>query len=91
MVTAIVLMSVEGKLVNQIAEKLANREGISECYSVGGSYDLVAIIRVPRNEDLARLVTEHIAPLDGVLATETLLAFKAHSKHDLEAMFAVGL
>ncbi len=85
------LMSVEGKLVNQIAEKLANTEGISECYSVGGSYDLVAIIRVPRNEDLARLVTEHIAPLDGVLATETLLAFKAHSKHDLEAMFAVGL
>lgn len=91
MVTAIVLMSVEGKRVNEIAEQLANTDGISECYSVGGSYDLVAIIRVPRNEDLATLVTEHIAPLDGVLATETLLAFKAHSKHDLEAMFSVGL
>ncbi len=91
MVTAIVLMTVDGKRVNQIAETLAGIQGISECYSVGGSYDLVAIIRVPHNADLATLVTEHIAPQDGILSTETLLAFKAHSRHDLEAMFSVGL
>ncbi|MCC5810408.1 MAG: Lrp/AsnC ligand binding domain-containing protein [Ectothiorhodospiraceae bacterium] len=91
MVTAIVLMTVDGKLLNTLAEQLANIDGVSECYSVGGSYDLVAIIRVPTNDALAQLVTEHIAPQDGILSTETLLAFKAHSQHDLESMFSVGL
>ncbi len=90
MVTSIVLLKVERGKVNDIAEKLAGMSGISEVYSVGGRFDLVAIIRVKSNEDLADMVTKLMATLEGIESTETLIAFRAYSRHDLEAMFSVG-
>ncbi len=90
MVTSIVLLKVGRGKVNDIAEKLAEMGGISEVYSVGGRIDLVAIIRVKSNEDLADMVTRQIAKLEGIESTETLIAFRAYSRHDLEAMFSVG-
>ena len=90
MVTSIVLLKVERGKVNGVAEKLAEMSGISEVYSVGGRFDLVAIIRVKSNEDLADMVTKQMASLEGIEGTETLIAFRAFSRHDLEAMFSVG-
>jgi DNA-binding Lrp family transcriptional regulator len=90
MVTSIVLLKVERGKVNGVAEKLAEMSGISEVYSVGGRFDLVAIIRVKSNEDLADMVTKQMAMLEGIEGTETLIAFRAFSRHDLEAMFSVG-
>ena len=90
MVTAILLMNVERPRINAIAEDLAARKGVSEVYSVSGNYDLVALLRVENNEEMARLVTEELAGVDGIEHTETMLAFCAHSRHDLEAMFSVG-
>lgn len=90
MVTSIVLLKVERGKVNSVAEKLAEMSGISEVYSVGGRFDLVAIIRVKSNEDLADMVTKQMGQLEGVESTETLIAFRAYSRHDLEAMFSVG-
>ena len=90
MVTSIILMNVERALVNDIAEQLADLAEISEVYSVSGSFDLVAIARVPHNDDLAKLVTEHLTQVGGIIHTETMLAFRAYSRHDLEEMFAIG-
>ncbi len=90
MVTSIILMNVERALVNDIAERLADQAEISEVYSVSGSYDLVAIVRVAHNDDLAKLVTERLTTIDGITRTETMLAFRAYSRHDLEEMFAIG-
>ena len=90
MVTSIILMNVERALVNDIAELLAGRSEISEVYSVSGTYDLVAIVRVAHNDDLAALVTEDLTKVDGIVHTETMLAFRAYSRHDLEEMFAIG-
>ena len=90
MVTSIILMNVERALVNDIAELLAGRSEISEVYSVSGTYDLVAIVRVAHNDDLATLVTEDLTKVDGIVHTETMLAFRAYSRHDLEEMFAIG-
>jgi DNA-binding Lrp family transcriptional regulator len=90
MVTSVVLLKVERGKVNGVAEKLAEMSGISEVYSVGGRFDLVAIIRVKSNEDLADMVTKQMATLEGIEGTETLIAFRAFSRHDLEAMFSVG-
>ena len=90
MVTSIILMNVERALVNDIAELLAGRDEISEVYSVSGTYDLVAIVRVAHNDDLATLVTEDLTKVDGIVHTETMLAFRAYSRHDLEEMFAIG-
>ncbi|PWG64676.1 Lrp/AsnC family transcriptional regulator [Spiribacter halobius] len=91
MVTAIVLLNAARGRVNDVAETLAGLDGVSEVYSVGGRYDLVVIIRVASNEALAELVTERLQALDGIEETETLIAFRAQSRHDLESMFSIGL
>ena len=91
MVTAFILMQVQREAINDTAQKLQEIDGISEVYSVSGRYDLVAIVRVPNNDDLADLVTRRMPILDGIRATETMLAFKTYSRHDLEAMFSLGM
>lgn len=91
MVTSIILMSVERAKINDVAEQLEKIPGISEVYSVSGNYDLVAIVRVATNDDLANLVTTKMHAIKPILKTETMLAFKAYSRHDLEAMFSVGM
>ncbi len=91
MVTAITVMNVERDKINEVAEQLVEINGVSEVYSVGGRYDLIAIIRVKRNEDLAEVVTEHIRKIEGIQRTETMLAFRAYSRHDLEEMFSIGM
>ena len=90
MVTAIVLLNVERHKINAMAEQLADMQGISEVYSVSGNYDLIAIVRVATNDALADLVTRTLLPLEGILKSETLLAFHTFSRHDLEAMFSIG-
>lgn len=90
MVTTVVLLKVERDHINSVAEKLAGMNGVTEVYSVAGRYDLVALIRVPTNDDLADVVTNHMSKLEGISSTETLIAFRAFSRHDLEAMFSIG-
>ncbi|MBN2139383.1 MAG: Lrp/AsnC ligand binding domain-containing protein [Desulfovibrionaceae bacterium] len=90
MVNAIVLMNVEPKMINEVAQKLVDIDGVSEVYSVGGRFDLVAMVRVPDNEALARVVTEHFLQVDGIKASETLIAYRSVSKFDMERLFSVG-
>ncbi|MCP4199672.1 MAG: Lrp/AsnC family transcriptional regulator [Proteobacteria bacterium] len=90
MVTSILLINTERTKINETAERLAETDGISEVYSVSGKYDLVAIVRVNKNDDLAELVTRQLLKIDSITSTETMLAFQAYSKHDLEAMFSIG-
>ncbi len=90
MVSAIVLLSTERNKINQVAEQLTDLKGISEVFSVAGHYDLVAILRVPNNEALADLVTDKMLKVEGIVASETMMAFKVYSRHDLEAMFSIG-
>ncbi len=91
MVTAIVLLKVERSKINDVAERLASLEGISEVYSVAGRHDLAAIVRVARNEDLADVVTRNLLAVDGIVDSETLITFRVYSRHDLDRMFAIGL
>ena len=91
MVTSIILINTTRTEVNTVAEELSDIEGVSEVYSVSGSYDLVAIVRVRSNDALAELVTKKMLRIDGIEKTETMLAFRAFSRHDLERMFSVGL
>ncbi|GAB4290935.1 MAG: Lrp/AsnC ligand binding domain-containing protein [Thiohalomonadaceae bacterium] len=91
MVTSIILINAERDKVNEVAEHLAGIDGITEAYSVSGQYDIIAIARVPAAEDLALLVTQRLQSIHAITKTETLLAFKAYSRHDLESMFDVGV
>ena len=91
MITAFVLLSVRADSVHQVAETLAALDGVAEVHSVAGRWDLVVVIRVRSNEELADLVTERIRAVQGIERSETLIGFKVVSRHDLDRMFAIGL
>jgi DNA-binding Lrp family transcriptional regulator len=88
-VTALVLINTERDRVNLVAEHLVMIDGVTEVFSVAGKYDLIAMIRVPNNEAMAELVTGSILEVDGITESETLLAFRVHSKFDLAGLFDV--
>ena len=91
MVNAIVLLKVKSDKINQVAGELADLDGISEVYSVAGQYDLGAIIRARNDDQIASLVTDKLLQAEGLESSETLIAFRTYSKHDLDDMFSVGL
>lgn len=90
MITALVLLNVEPGRVKSLAEELLEVDGVTECYSVAGPYDLVAIVRVREHEQLSDLVTEQIASHAGITATETLIAFRSFAKRDLGMVWDIG-
>lgn len=91
MVTAIVLINAETNRIPELADQIANMSGVHEVFSVAGRYDLVAVVRVSENEQLADVISDRMRHLDGIEATETLIAFRAYSKKELEAGFELGL
>ena len=91
MVTAIVFIQAAVDRIPEVAEQIAQLDGVSEVYSVTGEIDLVALVRVRSNEEVAEVVADRLNKVDGVLATETHVAFRAYSRHDLEAAFALGI
>jgi DNA-binding Lrp family transcriptional regulator len=90
MVTAIILLKVARERINDTAQQLSGIEGMSEVFSVSGRYDLIAIARVKDNDELAELVTGRMRKIEGIIESETMLAFRTYSRHDLEGMFSVG-
>lgn len=90
MTHAVVLIEAERDALSNLGGALADIEGVAEAYSVTGEWDFVAIIRVPDHEQLADVVTGQITALSGVVRTQTMVAFAAFSRHDLEAMFSIG-
>ena len=90
MTHAIVLIEAERDAMSTLGGLLADIEGVREAYSVTGEWDFVAIVHVKRHEDLAEVVTGKIAQLPGVARTQTMVAFEAFSRHDLEALFSIG-
>jgi DNA-binding Lrp family transcriptional regulator len=86
-----VLFKVERSLINEVAEELCQIEGVSEVYSVAGQYDLVGIIRVSNNDELAKVVTSRMLKIEGITSSETLIAFRVYSRYDLERMFSIGV
>ena len=90
MITAIVLIDCATDAIPEVAEALANLNGVSEVYSVAGDVDLIAIVRVPEFGQIAEVIAGNISKTEGVLNTDTHIAFRAYSKHDLEEAFSIG-
>ena len=90
MTHAVVLIESERDAMSMLGGVLADVEGVREAYSVTGEWDFVAIVHVKRHEDLADVVTGRITQLPGVARTQTMVAFEAFSRHDLEALFDIG-
>ncbi|MGH8890808.1 MAG: Lrp/AsnC family transcriptional regulator [Acidothermaceae bacterium] len=91
MITAIVRVKTAVDRVGEVAEAIADLPGVTEVYSVTGEFDLVALVRVRAHEELAQVIPGQLNKVDGVVATETHIAFRTYSRHDLEAAFSLGL
>jgi DNA-binding Lrp family transcriptional regulator len=87
---AVVLIEAERDALTTLGSALAGLDGVAEAYSVTGEWDFVAIVRVPRHEQLAEVITGQLVKLSGVSRTQTMVAFEAFSTHDLESMFSIG-
>jgi DNA-binding Lrp family transcriptional regulator len=89
-ITAIVMVNAAVDRIPEVAQALADLEGVSEVYSVAGDVDLVAMVRVRRHEELHDVIAGRMNKVPGVQATQTHIAFQAYSRHDLEATFSLG-
>ena len=90
MITAIVFVKAEVARIPEVAEAIAALDGVSEVYSVTGQIDLIVLVRVKAHEDVADVVADRLNKVPGVTATETHIAFRTYSRHDLEAAFSLG-
>ena len=91
MISAIVLIKAEVDRIPEVAAAIAELKGVSEVYSVTGEVDLIAIVRVRHHDDLADVIADQLNKVSGILGTQTHIAFRTYSKHDLEAAFSLGL
>jgi len=89
-ITAIVLIDCATDAIPEVAENLANLDGVSEVYSVAGHVDLIAIVRVRDFDQIADVIAGGISKVPGVINTDSHIAFRAYSRHDLEETFAIG-
>ena len=91
MITAIVFIQADVSRISETAKQIADIDGVSEVYSVTGEIDLVAMVRVREVDAVARVVADQLNKVDGVLSTQTQIAFQTFSQHDLESTFSIGL
>jgi DNA-binding Lrp family transcriptional regulator len=89
-ITAIVLVETDVRRIPEAAQEIAGLDGVSEVYSVTGDVDLVAVVRVHEHDQLAEIIADQLSKVEGVRSTRTYLAFRAYSRHDLDAAFALG-
>jgi DNA-binding Lrp family transcriptional regulator len=90
-ITAIVMIACEADKIPEVAEAVADLDGISEVYSVAGDVDLIAIVRVREFDAIADVIAGRLSKVPGVVHTDTHIAFRAYSRHDLESTFSIGL
>lgn len=88
---AVVLVKAQTDSISALAQSIADIAGVSDVYSVAGQYDLVVIVHVRDNEQLADVVSDRIRKLPGIVDTTTLIAFRVYTPKMLEAAFDIGL
>ena len=90
MVTGIVLINVERAKIDQVVDQLEKISGVTEVYTVAGEYDLVAVIRVSGNAELASIIATKMTNVSGIVHTKTLITLTARSRVDLAQVFGVA-
>ena len=63
---------------------------VSEVFSVAERCDFVETVSVRCNQQIADTITEIFGELNGITATETLIAFNTFLWYDLEHTFSIG-
>jgi len=89
-ITAIVFIKTAVAQVNEVAQAIADLPAVTEVYSITGEFDLIALVRVRHHDELADVIPGGLNKVEGVLSTQTHMAFRTYSRHDLEAAFSLG-
>ncbi len=88
MVTAVILVSVERHLLNEIIDEIVKIPGITEVHSVVGEYDLAAIARVKSNQDLSAIIADKMCrQIKGITRTKTLISLTSYFNYDAKAAY----
>jgi DNA-binding Lrp family transcriptional regulator len=90
-ITAIVFVKTAVDKVHDVAEAIAELPSVTEVYSITGEFDLIALVRVRHHDELAEVIPGGLNKVDGVLSTQTHMAFRTYSRHDLESAFSLGI
>lgn len=91
MITAFVLIKTDASRIPESAQEISELDGISEVYSVTGEWDLIAVARVRRHDELADVIADRLSKVPGIVSTTTQISFRAYSQHDLDAAFSLGI
>ncbi|WP_300766343.1 Lrp/AsnC ligand binding domain-containing protein [uncultured Bifidobacterium sp.] len=91
MADAVVLITTQADKVSQAAQRIVELDGVRDVYSVAGDVDLVAIVSTPDFDNLTSIIPDGIAKVDGVVSTQTLMAFRQYSARDDAAAFDLGV
>lgn len=91
MITAIVFVQADTARIPEVAQAIADIDGVSEVYSTTGQIDLIAMVRVREHDEIAAVVADKLNKVPGIVDTETHIAYRAYSRHDLESAFSLGL
>jgi DNA-binding Lrp family transcriptional regulator len=60
-----------------VADKLYEREIVSELYSTSGEYDLLAKIYMPDETDVGHFINNKVLNIEGIVRSLTTMTFKA--------------
>ncbi len=82
MITALVQVRCSRDLINETARDLLALDGVEEVYSVSGEWDLIVILRTKAYDEVARIVTERMVRIAGIVRTNTISAFRVYTKAD---------
>jgi DNA-binding Lrp family transcriptional regulator len=91
MLTAFVMINAEPRKIATVAQQIANMPGVAEVYSVTGEHDIIAVLRLTDYDTLAEAVPEGLARIEGIIRTNTVLAFRRFSASDLQAAWDLGI
>lgn len=81
--SALIGLNVDPKYIDSVLEQLGAKPEVHLLALVTGRYDIVAVIAVASPKELAHFVREEIVSIEGVRASETLLALELKKKPPL--------
>lgn len=60
-----------------VADRIYEREIVSELYSTSGEFDLMAKIYIPDDADVGHFINSKVLDIDGISRSLTTMTFKA--------------
>jgi DNA-binding Lrp family transcriptional regulator len=91
MFTAFVMIQAEPSKIADVAQTIANMPNVAEVYSVTGNFDILVVLRLSEFDQLAEAVPDGLAKIEGIMRTDTVLAFRRFSSKDLETAWDIGV